>query len=83
MTTIREWLPVILPIFFGVLSILSAAWPGHAMRATEWACLKILQLLGFQATLTMSDRAIQQCRIFNLFMIPFNGVLLWIGLQRT
>jgi hypothetical protein len=81
MTTMREWLPVILPIFFGILSILSARWPGHAMRVTRWICQWQLQLLGFQATIQMSDQAIRRCRIFNLCMIPVNIVLLWIGLH--
>ena len=83
MSTIREWLPVILPIFFGMVSIVSAFWPGHAMRVTRWLCHWQLRLLGLQATMHISERAVRRCRIFNLCMIPVNAVLWWIGLWRA
>ena len=76
-----EWIPVILPAFFGVVSILSAVWPGHVMRITRAVCQWLLQLLGLEGTLRISDQAAGRCRIFNLCMILFNGVMLWVGLH--
>jgi hypothetical protein len=81
MSTMSEWLPVMLPMFFGVVSMLSALWPGHVMWVMRRICEWQLQLLGLQATIHISERAIRRCRIFNLCMIPVNGVLLWIGLH--
>jgi hypothetical protein len=81
MTTTTEWLLVILPIYFGTVSILSALWPGHVMRAIRKICQWQLQLLGLQATIHISERAVRRWRIFNLCMIPVNVVFLWIGLH--